>query len=156
MATLLSLYEGATSWYTKMTILSIFAQHYTKTQLKELVPGLTTWRTDQARKHAVVVGAGHSEVREPVMRYRLEGEKVDHFLDFISSPHYLQDVAYGTRKIKMSSGESLEIPDLVRTVISSRMVKLYQLYCSEVGFQPLGRSTLFSILKVKKKITRVV
>ena len=156
MATLLSLYEGATSWYTKMTILSIFAQHYTKTQLKDLVPGLTTWRIDQARKHAVVVGAGHSEVREPVMRYRLEGEKVDHFLDFISSPHYLQDVAYGTRKIKMSSGECLEIPDLVRAVISSRMVKLYQLYCSEVGFQPLGRSTLFSILKVKKKITRVV
>ena len=139
-----------------MTILSIFAQHYTKTQLKDLVPGLTTWRIDEARKHAVVVGAGHSEVREPVMRYRLEGEKVDHFLDFISSPHYLQDVAYGTRKIKMSSGECLEIPDLVRTVISSRMVKLYQLYCSEVGFQPLGRSTLFSILKVKKKITRVV
>jgi len=90
------------------------------------------------------------------MHYRLEGEKVDHFLDFISSPHYLQDVAYGTRKIKMSSGESLEILDLVRTVINSRMVKLYQLYCSEVGFQPLGRSTLFSILKVKKKITRVV
>ncbi|CAH3107506.1 unnamed protein product, partial [Porites lobata] len=148
MATLLSLYEGATSWYTKMTILSIFAQHYTKTQLKDLVPGLTTWRIDQARKHAVVVGAGHSEVREPVMRYRLEGEKVDHFLDFISSPHYLQDVAYGTRKIKMSFGECLEIPDLVRTVISSRMVKLYQLYCSEVGFQPLGRSTLFSILKI--------
>ncbi|XP_073241912.1 uncharacterized protein [Porites lutea] len=28
------------------------------------------------------------------------------------------------------------------------MVKLYQLYCSEVGFQPLGRSTLFSILKI--------
>ena len=62
------------------------------------------------------------------MRYRLEGEKVDHFLDFISSPHYLQDVAYGTRKIKMSTGESFEVPDLVRTVISSRMVKLYQLY----------------------------
>ena len=90
------------------------------------------------------------------MRYRLEGEKVDYFLDFISSPHYLQDVAYGTRKIKMSPGESLEIPDSVRTVISSRMVKLYQLYCGEFAFQPLGRSTLFSILKVKKKITRVV
>ena len=141
MATLLSLYEGATSWYTKMTILSIFAQHYTKTQLKDLVPGLTTWRIDQARKHAVVVGAGHSEVREPVMRYRIEGEEVDHFLDFLSSPHYLQDVP----------GESLEIPDLVRIVISSRMVKLCQLYCSEVGFQLLGKSTLFSILKVKKK-----
>ena len=39
MVTLLSLYEGATSWYTKMTILSIFTQHYTKTQLKDLVLG---------------------------------------------------------------------------------------------------------------------
>ena len=41
MATLISLYEGATSWYTKMTILSIFVLHYTKTQLQEMVPGLT-------------------------------------------------------------------------------------------------------------------
>lgn len=149
MATLISLYEGARSWYTKMTILSIFVQHYTKTNLKAMVPGLTTWRIDQARKHAVVIGEGVSEEREPVIRYRLDGEKVDHFLDFISSPHYLQDVAYGTRKLKMVTGEIIEIPDLVRTVISSRMVKLYQSYCREVDFHPLGRSTIFSILKVK-------
>ena len=123
MATLVSLYDLATSWCTKMTILSIFGQHYSKTQLKTMVPGLTTWRIDQARKHAVVVGEGISEEREPVIRYRLDGEKVDHFLEFISSPHYQQDVAYGTRKLKMSTGESIEIPDLVRTIISSRMVK---------------------------------
>ena len=149
MATLVSLHDLATSWYTKMTILSIFVHHYSKTQLKTMVPGLTTWRIDQARKHAVVVGEGISEEREPVIRYRLDGEKVDHFLEFISSPHYQQDVAYGTRKLKMSTGESIEIPDVVRTIISSRMVKLYQSYCREVGFRPLGRSTLFSILKVK-------
>ncbi|XP_078349911.1 uncharacterized protein LOC144634762 isoform X2 [Oculina patagonica] len=148
METLISLYEGATSWYTKRTILSIFVLHYTKTQLKAMVPGLTTWRIDQARKHAAFVGEGVSEEREPVIRYRLVGEKVDHFLDFISSPHYLQDVAYGTRKLKLSTGESIEIPDLVRTVISSRMVKVYQSYCREVDFNPLGRSTLFSILKI--------
>ena len=151
MRALIWLYEGATSWYTKRTVLSIFVQHYSKTKLKEMIPGLTTWRIDQARKHAAVVGEGVSEEREPVIRYRLDGEKVDHFLDFISSPHYLQDVAYGTRKLKMSTGESIEIPDLVRTVISSRMVKLYQSYCREVDFHPLGRSTLFSILKVKKQ-----
>ena len=149
VVTLVSLYEGATSWYTKMTILSIFVQHYSKSKLKSMVPGLTTWRIDQARKHSAVVGEGVSEEREPVVRYRLDEEKVDHFLDFISSPHYLQDVAYGTRKLKMSTGESIEVPDIVRTLISSRMVKLYQSYCREVDFYPLGRSTLFSILKVK-------
>ena len=86
--------------------------------------------------------------KEPLIRYRLDGEKVDHFLDFIRSPHYLQDVAYGTRKLNMSTGESVKIPDSVRTVINSRLVKLYQMYCREVDFHPLGRSTLFAMLKV--------
>ena len=81
--------------------------------------------------------------------YQLDEEKVDHFLDFISSPHYLQNVAFGTRKLKMSTSESIEVPDIGRTLISSRMVKLYQSYCRKVDFYPLGRSTLFSILKVK-------
>lgn len=78
-----------------------------------MVPGLTTWRIDQARKHSAVVGEGVYKEREPIVRYRLDGEKVDHFLDFVSSLHYLQDVAYGTRKLKMSTGESIEVPDMV-------------------------------------------
>ena len=41
-----------------------------------MVPGLTTWRIDQARKHSAVVGEGVYEEREPVVRYRLDGEKV--------------------------------------------------------------------------------
>ena len=45
-------------------------------------------------------------------------------------------------------GDTLEIPSVVRTVIASRLVQLYTLYCSETGFQPLGRLTLFNILKV--------
>ena len=147
--TLVVLYEGATSWYTKMTILSIFVQQHSKSKLKSMVPGLTTWRIDHARKHSATVGEGVYEEREPVVCYRLDGEKVDNFLDFISNPHYLQDVAYGTRKLKMSTGESIEVPDMVRTIISSRLVKLYQSYSREVDFYPLGRSTLFSILKVK-------
>ncbi|XP_031551214.1 uncharacterized protein LOC116288554, partial [Actinia tenebrosa] len=53
MKTLISLYNGATSRHTKLTLLSIFVKHYTKTQLKAMVPGLTTWRIDEARKYAV-------------------------------------------------------------------------------------------------------
>ena len=32
-----------------------------------------------------------------ITRCRLDAVKVDHFLDFLSSPSFLQDVAYGTR-----------------------------------------------------------
>ena len=45
-------------------------------------------------------------------------------------------------------GDTLEIPNVVRTVIASRLVQLYTSYCSETGFEPLGRSTLFNILQV--------
>ena len=128
-----------------MTVLSVFVKHYTKSQLQQMIPGLTIWRIDQARKHAAVVGAGVSEERQSVVRYRLDSQKLDHFLDLISSPHYIQDVAYGTKKLQMSTGEVLQIPNVVRTVVSSRMVALYQNYCREMEFEPLARSTLFAV-----------
>ncbi|PFX17475.1 hypothetical protein AWC38_SpisGene18211 [Stylophora pistillata] len=131
-----------------MTLLSVFVKHYTKSQLQQMIPGLTIWREDQSRKHAAVVGAGVTEGWQYLVRYRLDSQKLDHFLDFISCPHYIQDVAYGTKKPQMSIGEVLQIPDVVRTVLSSRMVALYQNYCCETEFEPLARSTLFAVLKV--------
>ena len=135
-----------------MTVLSVFVEHYTKSQLQQMIPGLTIWGIDQARKHAVVVGAGVSEEQQSVVRYRLDSQKIDHFLDFITCPHYMQDVAYGTKKLQMSTGEVLQIPNVVRTVVSSRMVALYQNYCREMEFEPLARSTLFAVLKVSDPV----
>ena len=145
---LITMYEERRSWYTKRTILSIFVTQYTKSQLKTMIPGIMDWHIDQARKHVANVGIGVQEKGDPVICYRLDAEKVDHFLDFISSPIYTQDVAFSTRKLKLSSGEDIEIPKVVRTVINSRMINLYQAYCREVEFTPLGKSTLFSMLKV--------
>ena len=64
-----------------------------------------------------VVGAGVSEERQSVVRYRLDRQNLDHFLDFTICPHYIQDVAYGTKKLKISTGEVLQIPNVVRTVL---------------------------------------
>ena len=64
------------------------------------------------------------------------------FLDFISRPNFVQDVAYGTKTLKLSNVERMEIPNVVRTVIVSRIVDLYQQYCQETGFLSHGRSTL--------------
>ena len=148
VARLIRLYDEATSWYTRQQILSIFVDDYSKTELLSLIPGLTKWRIDEARKHAFQNIPGRL-IEPPVLhRSRLEPSKVDHFLDFISSPSFLQDVAYGTKSLKLSDGENIEIPNVVRTVIASRLIQLYQSYCAESGFTPMGRSILFSILKV--------
>ena len=61
-------------------------------------------------------------------------------------------MVYGTKKLEMSNGEVLQIPNLVRTVVSSRMITLYQNYCCKMQFEPLARSTLFAVLKVSNPI----
>ena len=66
--------------------------------------------------------------------------------------HYIQDVPYSTKKLQMSTGEVLQIPNVVRTVPSSRMVALYQNYCCEMEFAPLTRSSLFAVLKVSNPV----
>ena len=64
----------------------------------------------------------------PVLqRCRLDPVKVDHFLDFMSSPSFLQDVAYGTRNLKLSDGRTIEIPNVIRTVVASRLIRLYKM-----------------------------
>ena len=59
----------------------------------------------------------------PVLqRCRLDQVKVDHFLDFVSSTSFLQDVAYGAKNLKLSDGHTIQIPNVVRTVVAFRLV----------------------------------
>ena len=75
--------------------------------------------------------------------------KVDHFIDFINRPYFYQDVAYGTRVLKLDSGENISMPNVVRTVTRSTMIHQYLQYCTEERFTPLSRRTLFKILEVQ-------
>ena len=139
LASLITLCNEATSWYTRQQILSVFVGDYSKTELLKFIPGLTKWRIDEARKHAFIASPGKLIDPPVLQRCRLEPVKVDHFLDFISSPCFLQDVAYGTKTLKLSNGEKIDIPNVIRTVIASRRIHLYPAYCAESGFEPLTR-----------------
>ena len=134
VARLVILYEEAANWYTRQQILSLFVNDYSKSELLALIPGLSKWRIDEARKHAFQTKPGQPIDPPRITRCRLDAVKVDHFLDFLSSPSVLQDVAYGTRTLKLESGESLEIPNMVRTVISSHLVRMYLTFCVESNF----------------------
>ena len=73
--------------------------------------------------------------------------KLDHFIGFIANPHFVQDVAYGTRKITLSSGEKIDMPNVVRNIIESRIIEQYIIYCQEIGFECLKERELYRILK---------
>ena len=148
VARVVILYEEAANWYTRQQILSLFVTDYSKTELLALIPGLSKWRIDEARKHAFQSKPGQPIDPPKITRCRLDAVKVDNFFDFFSSPSFLQDVAYGTRALKLECGQSLEIPNMVRTVTSSNLVHMYFNFCVESNFEPLRRSTLFTIIKV--------
>ena len=139
-------YSEATSWQTKRQILSLIVNEYTKEELQDLIPGLSVWRIDQARRHRNDHGPGQEVPQIPITRTNLDPLTADHFIDFITSPTLLQDVAFGIKTMKLSTGEKITVPAAIRSVIPSRIVAMYKLHCHSSGFKPASDSTLYRIL----------
>ena len=73
-----------------------------------MIKGLPRWIIDQARSHAASVDAGKPVDQKTIYRTRSDPIQTDNFLhDFISQPTYLQDVAFGTKKLRLESGEEI-------------------------------------------------
>ena len=80
--------------------------------------------------------------------------KVDHFIEFINRPYFYQDVSFGTKLLKLDSGETIEMPNVVRTVTRSTMISQYIQFCQEEKCEPLSRSSLSKILEVREASQR--
>ena len=52
LSMLLRVYHEVDSRQTRLQILSMFAKHFSKKELREMIPGLRKWQNDQARHHA--------------------------------------------------------------------------------------------------------
>ena len=73
--------------------------------------------------------------------------KIDHFIGFTSSPHFVKDVGHGTRTLKLSSGETISMPHVVRNMVAARIIKQYVSYCKEIAFNHLSERELYRVLK---------
>lgn len=148
LSILLGVYHEAENRQTRLQILSMFAKHFSKNELREMIPGLSKWQIDQARRHATEEGPGQPVVFEPIKRTRLDPVKTNHFVSFIASANFIQDVAYGTKELKLDSGEKITIPNVIRTMVPLRIIKQYISYCQETEFIPASERTLYRIIDV--------
>ncbi|KAK3725260.1 hypothetical protein QZH41_001293 [Actinostola sp. cb2023] len=126
----------------------LMTSNQSRAELQEIVPGLSKWRIDQARQHGTERGRGQPVEDQPIHRTRIDVVKVDDFIDFISRPDMLQDVAFGTKTLKLDSGERIIIPSVIRTMIPSRIIEQYITYCKEHNFVPAGERSLYRMLQV--------
>jgi len=143
---LVQAYKLTDNRHPRLQILSLFVNIFSKSQLQEILPGISKRQIDEARRHADLQGPGKLPSPPEIRRMRLEATKTDHFLDFISSSSLLQDVSYGTKSLKLDSGDKLLVPMAIRTVIPSRIIKQYRSFCESVEFKPYSDRTLFRIL----------
>ena len=148
LTALIESYKQATHPSTRKQILSVITDKLSFKDLEQLIPGLSRYRFTAARRHRLQHGIGAPVPQKAlVVRERVDPARLEHFIDFITSQHVIQDLPFGRRKLKLSSGETLEVPNVVRLLIPSRLVEQYYQFSQETGFSdPLGRSTLLKIL----------
>ena len=141
-------YKNASHWSTRRQILSIIADKVSYRTLQSWIPGLTRYRYNVARQHAHMYEGGAEVETRSVPRMYVSASQLDHFLDFITSEHIIQELLFGERKLKLSSEKKITVLSVVRKVIPERVIQQYNLFSTETGFAPIGRSTLHNILDV--------
>ncbi|CAF1219802.1 unnamed protein product [Didymodactylos carnosus] len=149
-------YQNCEHWSTKRQILSTFAKDVPLSIIQKFIPDLTPYRFTKAGEQADYFGKGTvvDTSRQPTVRYT--DEQVAHFVQFISSPHVSTDLPFGQKTLKLSTGEEISISNVIRNMIPSRIIDQYLSYCLEMspGFQPVKKSSLYSILHECAESTR--
>ena len=130
-------YHQSEARVTKMQILSIIVDIFPQRKVQHLLPEITKYQLFQAKTH----GSGQPLPAIPKYRVSVTLPKIDHFIGFISSPHFVQDVAHGTCTLKLSSGETNSMPNVVRNMVAARIIKQYVSYCKEITFNHLMRES---------------
>ena len=136
---LMTAYKNYKTISTKTQILSLYAYKYSVSTFKKLHSPYGKLSTRQIQGTI-----GPSQVPEEKIHHRgrIGVTNVDHFVEFINRPYFSQDVSYGTKFLNLDSGETIEIPNEVRTVKRSTMISQYIKFCQKEKFEPLSRTTL--------------
>ncbi|XP_076071538.1 uncharacterized protein LOC143042915 [Mytilus galloprovincialis] len=78
---IVKIHQESTDRNTKQQLLSLIALSHTKKDLQQLIPGLTVYAINEARKHAKTNGHGAIIPKQlPVFRHRMDKDKLDHAL----------------------------------------------------------------------------
>ena len=147
-------YGNANGWDTRRQILSIMAGLASYKAISVFIPGLSRYHYTIANLHRLQFGRGAYVTYQPLVRVRVERQQLDHFLSFITSPHLVQDLPFGQNMLTLSSGKTIEIPNVIRTLIPQRIARQYKQYCGKTGFKPFSERAMLRILAECKASVR--
>ena len=141
-------YNECSNRSTKTQILSLISDRFSQSELQQLLPGISLGQVKNVRKHASEQGCGELKTKNEVFQCGLNMEKVRDLIKFFCRSTLLQDVAFGTKTLKLSSGDRILIPSVVHTMTAKKIIYLYHEECCEDGVKPLREHTCFRLLEV--------
>ena len=106
--------------------------------ISKYIPGLTRYHFTMAKLHQLQFGGGAQVPQQPTIRIRVVLSQLDHFLAFITSPHLVLD----QKHLKLSSGDLIEVLNVIHLMIPERVVQQYKQYCMETNFKPFSELTM--------------
>jgi len=89
-------------------------------------------------------------------------KSLEHFIGYICSSLVISDLPFGEKTLKLSSGETVIVPNVIRNFAPERIVKQYYAFYEEekkdapelINFPKLGRSAILRILQTCKASQR--
>ena len=103
---------------------------YSQDELIDKFKGITLY-VNQIRKHASNNKAGMPIEHGHYSRKKLSDAQINHFLDFLQYGGVMQDVAIGTRSVKLSTGRTATILNAMRVVHKAEIIRLYTFTCDK-------------------------
>ena len=135
-------YFNASHWSTRRQILSIMAEEIPLKELQHYIPGVTSYRFNTARHHKLLHGRGTVVPVDVARRMIVDYAQVHHFLNFITSSHVVQDLPFGEKILKFSTGKVIKTPNIVHMLIPEHITQQHYQLCEETRFTPMSKSTL--------------
>ena len=133
-------------WDTKRQVLSVMSGVASFAAIKKFIPELNRYRYHIFTTHSLQYGRGVAVPKNSNPRMRVDRRQLDHFINFITSGHLIQDLPFGEKRLKLTNGKEIKVPNIIRTMIPQRVAEQYTAFCQETEFVPFSKRTMLRVL----------
>ncbi|XP_076082469.1 uncharacterized protein LOC143053552 [Mytilus galloprovincialis] len=118
-------YENSNTWTSQRQLLSVIATNKSYNFIKKLIPSVSYYRYKIAKRHGLKYGVGCPVPFDSKYRQTVEPERIESFVDFITSSEVIKDMPFGEKKMKLSSGKVIPTPNVIRCIAPAAIVRQY-------------------------------
>ena len=113
---LVEAYKNMPGWDTKRQV-SVMSGVASFAAIKKFIPKLSRYRYHMATTRDVAVPKNSNP------RMCVDRKQLDHFINFITSGHLIQELPFGEKPLKLTSGKEIKVPNIIRTMIPQRVAE---------------------------------